>query len=244
MDTVRGLIGALAGEEFVENQAEGINIAAGSDCVAAELLRRHVTWSAVPDLGAGKLVGDGGQTEIHDDDLSALVDHDVLRFEVAMDHVTVVGGGESGTELTGGLDGFIGGEPADAGEEGRKVFAIHVFHGDERRAIDHPDIVDAADVGVGDHARDADFSVEAFKDTRVLGGLGRQEFKGDGLSEGEVGGPIDFAHAAAAEKSDDAIAAGEESARDEAALVGEGTGGDGRKRSDAIRCRVRRSYQR
>ena len=46
----------------------------------------------------------------------------------------------------------------------------------------------------------------------------REEFEGDGLAESKVSGSIDFSHAAFAEKSDDAIAAIEQSARKEAAF--------------------------
>ena len=75
------------------------------DAGARELLGRHVGGGAVADLGAGKLVGDGGESEVHDDEVAALVHHDVLRLEVAVDDAAVVSGGESGAELARGLDG-------------------------------------------------------------------------------------------------------------------------------------------
>ena len=46
-------------------------------------------------------------------------------------------------------------------EQRREVLAVHVFHGDERRAFDFADVVHAADVGMRDLAGDADFAVEA-----------------------------------------------------------------------------------
>ena len=59
------------------------------------------------------------------------------------------------------------------------------------------------------------------------GGLG-QEFEGDGLAEGEVGGAIDFAHAAASQQSDDAVAVGEQGAGQEAAFIDGAGGGEAR----------------
>ena len=108
------------------------------------------------------------------------------------------------------------------GEQRGEVFAIHVLHGDERHAFDLADVVNAADVGVGDLAGDADFAMEAFEQALIARGLFGQEFQRDGLAEREVGGAIDFAHAAAAEQGDDAIAAAEQRAGEEAAFVFDG----------------------
>src|SRR5204863_1131014 len=87
------------------------------------------------------------------------------------------------------------------------------------------DVVDAADVGMGDEAGDADFAVEALEEALVAGGFLGEKFEGDGLAEGEIGGAVDFTHAAAAEESDDAVASAEEGAGQEAAFVlGRGRG--------------------
>jgi hypothetical protein len=142
-----------------------------------------------------------------------------------VDDAAVVGGGESGAEFAGGFEGLVGGEAADAGEEAGEVLAVHVLHGDKGRAFDFADVVDAADVGVGDEAGDADFAVEAFEEALVAAGFLGEEFEGDGLAEGEVGSAVDFAHAAAAEEGDDAVASAEEGAGDEAAFVPGGGGG-------------------
>ena len=183
------------------------------------MLRRHVGGRAVAHLGAGELVGDGGQSEIHDDHFAALVDHDVLRLEVAMDHAAVVRRRQPGAELARRLEGLVGGQPADAQQQRREVFAIHVLHGDERHAFDFADVVNAADVGVGDQARHAHFAVESLQQALIARRLFGQELQGYGLSERQVGGAIDLAHSAAAEQSDDAVAPAEQGSRDEAAFV-------------------------
>ena len=110
------------------------------------------------------------------------------------------------------------GQAADAREQRGEIFAVHVLHGDEGHAFDLADIVNAADVGMGDQAGDADLAVEALEQARIARRLLGQELERDGLAEREVGGAIDLAHAAAAQQADDAIAAAEQRAGNEAAL--------------------------
>ncbi len=136
-----------------------------------------------------------------------------------MDDAAVVGGGEAGAELAGGFERLVAGEAADAGEQRSQVFAIHVFHGNEGHAFHFADIEHAADVGVGNQAGDAYFAVEALKEAGVVRGFLGQELEGDGLGEHEVGGAIDFAHAAAAEQAENAVAAAEQGSGSEAAFV-------------------------
>ena len=107
-------------------------------------------------------------------------------------------------------------------QQRRQVLAVHVFHGDERHALDLADVVNAADVGMRDLARHAHLAVEAFEQPLVLGGLLGQEFQRHRLAERQVGGAIDLAHAAAAQQSDDAVAPAQQRSRDEAAFVGAG----------------------
>ena len=124
-----------------------------------------------------------------------------------------------GAELARRLDGLVGGQPSDAQEQGSEVFAVHVLHGDERHAFDFADVVDAADVGMRHQARHADFAVEALQQALIARRLFGQELQGDGLSQRQVGGAIDLAHAAAAQQADDAVAPAEQGSRDEASFV-------------------------
>jgi hypothetical protein len=66
-------------------------------------------------------------------------------------------------------------------------------------------VVDATDVGVRELPRDADLGEEALPADRIVGELTRQELERDRLSQLQVVGPIDLAHAATAEQTDDAI---------------------------------------
>ncbi len=109
--------------------------------------------------------------------------------------------------LAGDLQALVVGQSADAAEEGGEIFAVDVFHGDELLALEFADVEDAADVGMGDLAGEADFVVEAVEPGLVLAEEGGEKFEGDRLVEREIVGAVDLAHAAAAEKFDDAVAA-------------------------------------
>jgi len=70
-----------------------------------------------------------------------------------------------------------------------------------------------------DLAREAHFPMKARECGGILLETFREKFHGDGLAEFHVVSAIDFAHAAFAEKGDDAVAADERGAGDEAGVV-------------------------
>ena len=73
-------------ENFVEHQAERIDIALHRDFSTGQLLRRHVGGSAIADLFARDFVGERGEAEIGDHHLAAAVEHDVGGLQIAMQH--------------------------------------------------------------------------------------------------------------------------------------------------------------
>jgi hypothetical protein len=98
---------------------------------------------------------------------SPLVDHDVLRLQVAMYDAAVVRRREPRAQLARRLHGLAGGEASDAQEQRGEILAVHILHGDERHPLDFTDVVDAADVGVRYQARHADFAMEALEQALV-----------------------------------------------------------------------------
>ena len=106
---------------------------------------------------------------------------------------------------------FIGGQPADAAQQASQIFAIHVFHRKEHLAVDFAEIVNAADVGMRNLARDADFVAEARQSGFIAGHACGQKFERDRLLQRQVVGAVDLAHSAFAEQRDDAIALREQS---------------------------------
>ena len=153
---VGGVERAAAGEDLVEHQAERVDVAARRDLAAGELLGRHVGRRA----GAQHFAGGAGEAEVGDPDLAAAVEHDVRRLEIAMDDAAIVRGGEPGADLPRELDRAVLREAADAAEQRREILAVHVFHREERVALEFADVVDAADVRVRHLPRHPHFGVE------------------------------------------------------------------------------------
>ena len=154
---------ALPREDFIEHQAERVDVAPRADFFARKLLGRHVGRSAAANFGSADFVGDPSQPEVGDDDLTTAVEHDVGRLQVAMKNSLGVGGGETCAKLACDLDGFVLRKAADAAQEGCEIFAVDVLHGEECLAFDVAYVIDAADVRMGNAAGDADFVAEALE---------------------------------------------------------------------------------
>jgi hypothetical protein len=96
-----GFEGPVSGEELVENEPQGINVALYGGTAAGPLLGRHVGRSPGQILTLIALSVADGQPEIHNSGLTAAVDHDVGGLQVPMDDALVMGGGKPRTELMG-----------------------------------------------------------------------------------------------------------------------------------------------
>src|SRR5580704_5764634 len=136
-----------------------------------------------------------------------------------MNHATVVRSRQTGAGLTSDLGCFVGREAANATHQGGQVLAVNIFHGQESNAICIADVEHAANVGMGDLPSDAHFGMKTRKCTGILGNGFRQKLYGYDLAEFEVFGAVDFAHATAPRKSDDAIALGHNLPRDESSAA-------------------------
>ena len=123
---------ALTGEDLVEHEAERVDIAPRRDLVAGELLGRHVGRRA----GADRFARRAREPEVGDADLARAVEHHVGRLEIAVDDVALVRRGEAGADLARDLERPVLREAADAPEQRREIFAVHVLHRQERRAVD------------------------------------------------------------------------------------------------------------
>ena len=192
----------------------------------------------MPDLVLLNLPAQRGEAEIRDQHVAAAVEHDVGRLQIAVQHPLVVRGREAGAELARYFEGFVRGQTADAPQQGSQVLAIHVLHGEELHAVDFPDVVNAADVGMGHLARDPDLVAEPRQCALVFGnGLG-EELQRDRLAEFEIGGAVHLAHAALAQQRDDTVPFEQQRAGREAAFIRRARRAE--QRSGGSRARARR----
>ena len=163
-----------------------------------------------------------------------------------MQHAPLVRRREARAELPRDLERLVRRQPPDALQKGREVLAVDVLHREVLLSVHLGDVVDAADVRVRDLPGDADLGVEAIEAILVLGQMPRQELERHGLTELQIVGAIDLAHAAAAEQADDPVALGEDRAgRETAGLdrVGRREPADFRRRGRAPR-RLRHRWRR
>ena len=131
----------------------------------------------------------------------------------------LVRGGETGAKLARNLYGFIGRQATDAPQERRQFFAFDELHREKVLAVYFADVINATDVAVRDLTRHAHLSMEARERSAVRRECFRQKLQSDGLTELEIVSAVDFAHAAATEQTDDAVASGQRRAGREPRVV-------------------------
>jgi hypothetical protein len=126
-----------------------------------------------------------------------------------MEQAAVMGGGQASADLVRGFESLVAGKAADAAQQGRKVLAIDVLHGEEVLAIDLADVVDAANVGMRNLTGVADFRMESSESGGIFLERGRKKLQRYNIAELEIFCAIDFTHAAATQQSDDPVSFGE-----------------------------------
>ena len=145
---------------------------------------------------------------------AASVDQHVRGLQIAVQYLALVCRRETAHSWRASSSALSEGQPADAPQQRREILAVDVLHRQEVLAAGFGNVVHAAHVRMRDLPRQPDFLMEACQPVGTRDLL-RQEFESDGLPELQVFGSIDFAHAAAADQSDDAVAAGEHRAGNE-----------------------------
>ena len=223
-------LATAAGEQVVQDQAEGVDVGAVVDRLAPELLRGHVLQR--PDDGArhreaggegllGELRpgllggiargGGSGDPEVHDHGLvGAVLDHDVGRLEVPVNDARVVRRDETGDHSASDPHDLFDRESARALLQDRgELDPVDVGHRDVLDAADLPHVVDAHDVGVGDLPGEQELALEALlevaRQLRIGGDLGAHDLDRDPDPELLVPGAVDGAHPAEAEELDDVV---------------------------------------
>jgi hypothetical protein len=129
-----------------------------------------------------------------------------------MQHAFIVSGCETGAQFAGNLHGLIRRESSNASQQRVQIFAIDVFHRKVRKAFHLTDVINAANIGMRDLARDADFVVKARQRFWIAGGFLGQKLKGDRLAKLQICGAIHLPHPARAQKTDDSVSIAEQCA--------------------------------
>ena len=135
--------------------------------------------------------------------LSLVVDHDVFRFQVAVDNAVGVDVFEGVENTDGDADGALLGDAAFV-EDLAQQAALAPLH-------DHVDAgallaaVDAHDLGVVEFFADAGFALKAVEEDGVGFQVGVGNFEGDDAVIPQVGGAVDGGHSAAGDRRLDAV---------------------------------------
>lgn len=201
--------GEFAGEHFVEDNAEGIDVGAVIDLRwILELLRRHVVGCAKGCAGAGE--GDGtfffaddfGDSEVGDLHAAAGVEEDVFGFDIAVEDAFFVGVLECVADFGDDGEGF-GGRKFTHTHGLAEVESVNEFHDEVIEAAGVAEVVDHDDVWMVEAGEDAGFAHETLGEVRIGAELPGEKLEGDFAAEMKLAGFIDIAHAAAADEFED-----------------------------------------
>jgi hypothetical protein len=158
------LEGSSSGQHLIQHGTEGEDIARCIDRLPLGLLRRHIGHRAHDHAGRRHHLRQGqrrdifaahrgrwrdkfGQPKIQYFDQSALVHHDVGRFQVAVNYAC----GMRARESLGGLHGVLYGQircQTTWGNQLRQGLPRDVLHNHEVKAILRTDVMNNADVGM------------------------------------------------------------------------------------------------
>jgi hypothetical protein len=207
------------GEQFVEHAAERPDVAARVGLAALELLGRHVLERAeqralggepcrrlrerrerrarAPARGGHR----AGESEVHE--LRARAgEHDVRGLQVAMDHARAMRAVERVGDLGAELQ-RLGGRDAAAREPLLERFALDQLEHEKVRVALAADVEQRTDVRMVEARDRAGLALEARAHVRLRREVLRQHLDGDVAPEPRVARPVDFSHAAGAERRND-----------------------------------------
>src|SRR5260370_20619383 len=135
---------------------------------------------------------------MRDECLTAAIDHDVGRIEVAMEDALRVRGRQTGAKLTREFYSLVGWKPSNAAQQCRKILAVDVLHRDKRLAADFADIINSTNVGVRHLARNANLVVKTGQHGGLVHHGFRKELQRNGLAETNVVRAVPRPHSATA----------------------------------------------
>ena len=206
--TALGHVGKPPGHELEGEAAERVEVGARAGAPADQELggevRRGADDALVP-LGAH----DGGAEVDDDDPAGAVLDDDVGELEVAMDEAGPVHRGEPVADVSQDLDAAMEGHVLPLHQvlvqEHREASPRHELHDDVRALAVLAEGVHRDHVLVAELRQRDGLLPEPLP--ALLGVVAAQDLDRDVALERDVEGPVDRAHPAVAELSDDAVTA-------------------------------------
>ena len=144
------------------------------------------------------------KTEIHDCDVSGVIDDHVFWFDVAVENALLVGGLESPSDLLRDVQSFFELQRA-LGDLLVERLAFDEGHRDEGFAIDIIDLEYRADVGVMECRRSLRFPLEPGSNVSVAEQMSRQKLERDLAFKPGVLGLVNDTHATLTELLGDLV---------------------------------------
>ena len=203
-------------QHLVGHHADRVEVGRGGDVGGQRLLGRHVGGRADGHPGRGlellrrRPVQRLGDPEVGDLDVPLLGDQEVLRLEVAVHDVLLLGGGEAGEEVVQDHDHLLG--PQLAHVRAQRA-AAQVLHRDVRRALGEERLIDDDDVRVAERAGDVRLAQEALDQLRILGAERRQLLERHQPLQIGLARQVDRGHAAAAQLAQNLVSTDRETSR-------------------------------
>jgi hypothetical protein len=208
-------VGALAAQQLVEDDPQRVDIGGGGHRLVEELLGGCVLGGQQPDLGArqhGRQDAarlpphDLGDAEVQQLHRAFRRDQDVAGLEIAMDHQVAVG------ELHRRADRPEEPQPLRHREralvaEAIQREAVHVFHGEPGvPLVGHPAVDEPRNAGVIQPRQDLPLGLEAPDEALGVHARPDQLQRNEPLDGFGLLGAVDHAHAAFAQRLEQAVA--------------------------------------
>src|SRR5215467_3627119 len=207
-----------AGEQFVEQAAGRVQVAAGVDPLTAGLLRGQVLRGA-DDLRRLRHRGLGvahrpGDAEVHHLDLAGAGQHDVARLDIAVDDPVAVAVIQGTKYAVGDLEGPLRQQPAVVAQQVAQRTPVHVLHhdvGDVRPAgVVLTGVIHRDDRGVVQRGRRLGLPPEPCLEGLVPGQILAEGLHRNHAVEADITRPVHLSHATPPDDAVEFVAAAEE----------------------------------
>jgi hypothetical protein len=200
----------LPGEHFVQHRAEGVHVTSRGDLFfRSRLFGTHVVRRTERKSRLGhaspRCCTHGERDTKVSDHRPAIVQENIFRLDVAMDHTVPVCVIESTGDIARDTDSFVDAKLCFAVEFGAQRLTVDERHDVEQKPVGRTGVEQRKDVGMLEARGCLDLDHEAFSAEDGCE-LGFQNFDGDLALVLEVVGEVDGSHSALAELADDAVA--------------------------------------